>query len=40
MQLQLKNIGDKDFFDFSSRDSSVLAKRPKLDIFRINNGPR
>jgi hypothetical protein len=40
MQLQLRNIGDKDSFDFSSRDNSVLAKRLELDAFYINNGFR
>jgi hypothetical protein len=40
MQLQLRNIGGKDFFDFFNRDSSVSAKGPELDIFYINNGPR
>jgi hypothetical protein len=40
MQLQLRNIDNRDFSDFSSRDGSVLAKRPKLGAFYTDDGPR
>jgi hypothetical protein len=40
MQLQLRNIDNKDFFSFFNCDSSLLTARFEFSIIRADNGSR